>query len=109
MHSRQLEPALTAFITAVSEDLRAEVAAGAEVPFEVGAHSGRGGGGPLLYCYRALTREFMTERDAAIRRLPGYAETARLLDGFDGLDRYLASAGADVVRVKGRERGRAAL
>ncbi|HEX4563627.1 MAG TPA: hypothetical protein VH115_04155 [Solirubrobacteraceae bacterium] len=109
MHSRQLEPVLTDFITTVSEHLRAEVVAGAEVPFELGAHSARGGGGQPLYCYHALTREFIAERDAAIRRLSGYAETARLLDDFDGLDRYLASTGADVVRVKGRERGRLAL
>jgi hypothetical protein len=109
MHSRQLEPALTGFIATVSENLRAEVAAGAEVPFELGARSGRGRGAPLLYCYRALTRDFIAERDAGIRRLAGYAETARLLESFDGLDRYLASTGADVVRVKGRERGRVAL
>ena len=109
MHSLQLEPALTAFITTVADHLRADLAAGAEVPFELGSQSGRGAGGPRLYCYRALTHEFIAERDAAIRRLPGYADTARLLDGFDGLDRYLASTGADVVRVNGPERGRAAL
>ena len=109
MHSRQLEPALSAFITTVAEHLCAETAAGAEVPFELGARAVRGSTSTPLYCYRALTREFIAEREAAIRRLPGYAETAKLLDGFDGVDRYLANAGADLVRVKGRERGRAAL
>src|ERR1700741_708651 len=110
MRSRELETALRSFLGAAGAHLRAEVAAGAEVPFEVGSRDGaRRGAGSTLYCYRALTGEFIAERDAAIKRLPGYAETAKLLEGFDGLDRYLVSAGIDAVRVKGRERARAAL
>jgi hypothetical protein len=109
MHSRQLEAELTTFIDAVAAHLRAALASGAEVRFELGAHGARGGAATPLYCYRALTREFIAERDAEIKRLPGYAETAKLLEGFDGLDRYLVSAGIDAVRVKGRERARAAL
>jgi len=108
MHSRQLDAALTALIGTVAAHLRAELAAGAEVPFELDSHGARSAGTPL-YCYRALTREFIAERDAAIRRLPGYAEAAKLLEGFDGLDRYLGSVGVDVVRVKGRGRARAAI
>jgi hypothetical protein len=109
MHSRELETALTDLVATVAEHLRAELAAGAEVRFELGAAGARGGAGTRLYCYRALTREFIAEREGAIRRLPGYTETAKLLDGFVGLDRYLVSAGVDPVSVKGRGRARAAL
>src|SRR5207244_4956832 len=109
MRSRQLETSLREFLGAAAAHLRAEVAAGAEVPFELGSRAGRRGGTTPLYCYRALTGEFIAERDAAIKRLPGHAETAKLLEGFDGLDRYLASVGVDCARVRGRARGRAAI
>jgi hypothetical protein len=110
MRSRQLETALTEFLGAASAHLHAEVAAGAEVPFELGARAGRRGQTATpLYCYRALTAPFIAEREAALKRLPGHAEAAKLLEGFDGLDRYLASVGADAARTKGRARVRVAI
>ena len=62
-----------------------------------------------LYCYRALTGEFIGEREPALKRLPGHAEAAKLLERFDGLDRYLASVGGEAARAKGRARVRAAI
>jgi hypothetical protein len=110
MRSRQLETALTEFLGAAAAHLRAEVAAGAEVPFELGSRMGRRGQASTpLYCYRPLTGAFIAEREAALKRLPGHAEAAKLLERFDGLDRYLASVGSDVARVKGRVRVRAAV
>ena len=110
MRSRQLQNALTDYVEAAGSHLRAEVEAGAEVPFELGSHFGRAGTrGPRLYCYRALTAAFIAEREAALKRLPGHAEAAKLLEGFDGLERYLAGTGADVARTKGRARVRAAM
>jgi hypothetical protein len=44
MHSKQLETSLTELFGAAAAYLRAEVAAGAEVPFELGARSARRGG-----------------------------------------------------------------
>jgi hypothetical protein len=110
MRSRQLQNALTDYVEAAAGHLRAEVEAGAEVPFEVGSRAGRAGArGTPLYCYRALTGAFIAEREAALKRLPGHAEVAKLLEGFDGLDRYLAGTGADLARAKGRARVRAAM
>jgi hypothetical protein len=110
MRSRQLETSLTEFFGAASAYLRAEVAAGAEVPFELGAQTARrGGAGTPLYTYRALTGQFISERDAALKRLAGHAEAAKLLERFEGLDRYLASVGGDAARAKGRTRVRAAV
>jgi hypothetical protein len=110
MRSQQLETTLEDFLGEVGAHLRAEVAAGAEVPFEVGSRTGRrGGAGTPLYCYRALTGDFIAERDGAIKRLPGHAEAAKLLEGFDGLDRYLASVGVEAGRISRRARARAAI
>jgi hypothetical protein len=109
MHSRQLEAALTEFVEAAAAHLHAEVAAGAEVPFELGSQTGRRGreSAPTLYCYRALTGAFISEREGVLSRLPTHAEAARLLADFDGLDRYLMSMGIDVGRVKGTHSARA--
>jgi len=110
MRSRQLEMALADFLDAAASHLSADVAAGAEVPFELGSTvARRGQSATPLYCYRALTGPFIAEREPALKRLPGHAEAAKLLEGFDGLDRYLASIGADVGRAKGRARVRAAI
>lgn len=76
--------------------LHAEVAAGAEVRFELDqAPARRGSGGPALYCYRPLTAEFIAEREHELQRLPGYATALSMLEGFDGLGRYLAAVEAD--------------
>jgi hypothetical protein len=110
MRSRQLEAALTEFLETAAGYLHGEVAAGAEVPFELAAEQGRRGHGATpLYCYRALTAAFIAERDTAIKRLAGYAEAATLLESFDGLERYLASAGPDAGRAKGRTRAGGAI
>jgi len=110
MRSRQLETALTEFLDAAGSFLRAELAAGAEVPFELGSRAPRRGPRATpLYCYRALTGVFIAEREAALRRLPAHAEAASLLEGFDGLDRYLASVRMDASRSKGRARARDAI
>ncbi len=110
MHSLTLEAALTEFVEAAATHLHADVAAGAEVPFELGSHRGRRGhesAATTLYCYRALTGAFISEREVALRRLPAHAEAARLLADFDGLDRYLTSMGVDVGRMKGTHTARA--
>src|ERR1700732_2571818 len=110
MRSRQLESVLTECLDAAAGFLRAEVAAGAEVPFELSSRAGRKGHRTTpLYCYRALTGVFIAEREAALKRIAGYAEATKLLESFDGLDRYLASVGEDAARAKGRARGRAAI
>jgi hypothetical protein len=97
MRSLQLETTLTDYIAAAAEHLRAEVAAGAEVPFELEQSSpsrrGMSAGSTSLYCYRPLTASFIEQRAAALQALPGYVEAVDALSEFDGLDRYLASVG----------------
>jgi hypothetical protein len=110
MRSLNLQPALSEFVAAAASSLNAEIASGAEVAFELEPHRGRrGSGGPSLYCYRALTGEFIAERQAQLERLSSYDEAASLLARFDGLERYLASAGAEVSSVESRTRVHAAI
>src|ERR1700686_2219268 len=99
MHSVQLQAALTNYLEMAAAHLHAEVAAGAEVPFELEQHSRRRrSSGPSLYCYRPLTEQFIVERMAALERLPGYTEAAELLASFEGLSRYLEASGAELQR-----------
>jgi hypothetical protein len=92
--------------------LQAEIDAGAEVGFELATKSARRGeGAARLYCYRALTGSFIEERATMLASLPAHGEAARLLEDFEGLDRYLVGmgAGADLGRMKARARADAAL
>jgi hypothetical protein len=111
MRSLKLEAALTEFIEAAASLLHADVAGGAEVPFELSSQAGRRGSKAqaTLYCYEALTGAFIAERETALERLPSHAEAASLLAGFDGLDRYLAGVGTDLARTTGHARVRAAI
>ena len=110
MRSLPLQAALSELVEAAGGQLSAALAAGAEVPFELEPRrTRRGSGAPPLYCYRALTGEFIAARRSDLERLPSYAEAARLLEGFDGLDRYLANVGAEPARGDIRTRARAAI
>jgi hypothetical protein len=96
MRSLQLQAALTEHIEAVAVQLHAEIAGGAEVPFELEQQSRpRGSAGPAFCCYRPLTDQFIEQRMSALAQLPTHAEAARMLAEFDGLERYLASFGSD--------------
>jgi hypothetical protein len=109
MRSIRFQAALTEFLQAAAESLQADIAAGGEVPFELEPRTRRGGSSTALYCYRALTGEFIAERMSALEGLSSHAAAAKALAGFDGLDRYLSSAGAELGRGAGRARARAAI
>jgi hypothetical protein len=110
MRSPQLQTALAEHVEAVAVALHADVANGAEVPFELERQSRRRGSiGPSLFCYRALTGDFIVERRTQLERLPSHAAATRLLESFAGLERYLASAGIDATRLDDRTRARTAI
>jgi hypothetical protein len=110
MRSLQLQSTLTAYVEAVSERLRGELAGGAEIPFELEQQPGsRGPGGPALYCYRPLTVEFIAQRRSLLQALPEHQAAEQLLSTYEGLDRYLAGLGEDVSRLSGTARARAAI
>jgi hypothetical protein len=103
VRSLQLQAALAEFVAQAADSLHAHVAAGHEVPFELASQSGRGRGAAPLYCYRPLTGAFIAERFPELRRLGAYVSATQLLEGFDALDRYLISCGAE---AGGRGRSR---
>jgi len=109
MRSVQLQTALTDYLHAAAALLSAELAAGAEIPFELDQQRGRSSRGPSLYCYRPLTAEFIAERRPALEELPEHEHLARQLAAFEGLERYLVAVGEDVTRLTPTAQVRAAI
>lgn len=107
MHSRLLEDALTAFAEEVSISLQEELAAGAEIPFELESTAARRRRGASLYSYKPLTDRFLRERWPDLTRLRGCAEAVSALDAFHGLERYLSAHGAGPARRSQHPRARA--
>ncbi|HUB74315.1 MAG TPA: hypothetical protein VL979_09810 [Solirubrobacteraceae bacterium] len=112
MRSHDLRAAATELLREASTHLQGLLAAGAEVRFELEGHSARrrgGQGAPVLYAYRAMTGEFIDEHRAELERLRGHGALAAALEGFAGLERYLASVGLESARADRRMRVRAAI
>jgi hypothetical protein len=89
MRHRKLHTALRAFADDAAAALAAEVAEGAEVPFELEATGAARRRRPALYCYRPLTGAFIRERLGRLARLETYAAAAQALREVAGLDGYL--------------------
>jgi hypothetical protein len=97
---------LAAFTSEAADQLAAETASGAEVPFELIEQPG---GSAPLYCYRALTGDFIRDRQDRLTALSTYAPAARMLAGAEGVDVYLRARAEPRVPVEARERADAAL
>ncbi len=110
MQSLPLQGALTEFIEAAASHLSAAISAGAEVPYELEPQRARRApGAASLYCYRALTEDFIAERQSQLESLASYSQAAGMLERFEGLDRYLANVSAEPARGDARARVRAAI
>jgi hypothetical protein len=92
MSSRQLHVCLHEFAEQAAFVLAAATDAGSEVGYEVVPEGGRGNR-PALYCYRALTGEFIERHRDALRSLPSYQRAVGTLAGLDGLGAYLDARG----------------
>jgi hypothetical protein len=91
MQSRLLHDALKDFAEQASKALQAELAAGAEIPFELAAGPTGRAGRAELQLYSPMTGRFIAERWDLLLRLPGHDQAVKALEAFRGLDRYLAS------------------
>jgi hypothetical protein len=112
VRSRQLEIALREFVEQAADCLQAEIDRGAEVEFELASNpTRRGECATRLYCYRALTDAFIEQRWTMLAGLAAHGEALRLLEGFEGIDRYLVSTDGrvDLGRMKGPARASVAL
>ncbi len=101
--SSELQATLADFIEVAAGVLRADLAGGAEVPFELAARRGRHGAQATLYCYEPLTEAFIAERDAELALLPQHAAAVSALEEVHGLDRYLASRGGGAQGIVARD------
>jgi hypothetical protein len=93
---------MEAFASEAAEQLAAETAGGAEIPFELVDAAGGPRGRVPLYCYRPLTGTFIRERLGLLSALPTYAPAARALDTLDGVEAYLRRCGE--VRIPSERR-----
>jgi hypothetical protein len=92
MPSPQLHVCLHEFAEQAAFVLAAATEDGSSVGYEVVAEGGRGNR-PALYCYRALTGEFIERHRDALRSLPSYQRAVGTLAGLDGLGSYLDARG----------------
>ena len=93
MRNRHLHRTLHALAEEAGLQLAADLAQGAEVPFELTESQGTR---TALYCYRPRTEAFIRSRMGVLGRLPSYAAAAQTLDRLGGLPGYL--------RVRGERR-----
>jgi hypothetical protein len=101
-----LHATLEAFTCDAAARLATETASGAEVPFELAEE--RVGRTPL-YCYRALSGEFIADRLELLRGLPTYAPAVRALTELDTVAGYLQHRGGARIPSEPRERAEEAL
>lgn len=108
MRNRSLHAALAAFAEEAADQLAADTADGADVPFEVVELGGTRREAPL-YCYRPLTASFIDERLSILGRLASYLPAVHALAGCGGLDAYLVARGEVQVPAQPRARAEEAL
>ena len=106
MHNRALHDTLAAFVEEAAWQLAEEVAAGAEVPFEL-IEQGRASA--PLYCYRPLTDRFIAEHLGMLERLPSYPAARQGLAAVPNLGAYLIARGRRAPAGDRRAQGDAAL
>ena len=106
MHNRALHDTLAAFVEEAAWQLAEEVAAGAEVPFEL-IEQGRASA--PLYCYRPLTDRFIAEHLGMLERLPSYPAARQSLAALPNLGAYLIKRGRRAPAGDRRAQGDSAL
>jgi hypothetical protein len=102
VHDAALHEVIRAFTTDAAGALGSEQAGGAEIPFEVVESESRRGS-PALYCYRALTDEFIGHRMGLLSGLTTYAPAARALASRERIGAYLTLRGIARVPTESRE------
>jgi hypothetical protein len=106
MHNRALHETLATFVEEAAWQLAAEVADGAEIPFEL-IEEGRASA--PLYCYRPLTGDFIGARAGMLGRLPSHPAAVAGLASLPALEAYLEARGELAPRGDRRQVAEAAL
>ena len=106
MHNRALHDTLAAFVEEAAWQLAAEVANGAEIPFELMEEGRRSS---PLYCYRPLVGEFVAGRNGLLTRLPSHPGAVQQIATLPSLDAYLERRGERPPRGDARLKAEAVL
>lgn len=93
MRNSTLHGIIEAFVTEAAQELAAETAEGAEIPFELVDAAGGPRGRVPLYCYRPLTGTFISQRLGLLSALPSYPPAARALRAMEGVQAYVGRRG----------------
>ena len=109
MHNRALHDALTAFVEEAAWQLAAELAGGAEIPFELMEKCPPTRSTAPLYCYRPQTGVFLADRAHELRKLATHGAARSQLMILGGLDDYLRRRGIRAVPREPHDRAEAAL
>ena len=104
-----LHAALQEFTTDAGARLTQVADSGDQVPFEVIETDGSRNGRVPLYCYRALTGDFIRARLGLLVALASYAPAIRAVQNAGGTEVYLRARGEPVVSDDVRQRAEAAL
>src|SRR3989442_3434989 len=97
---------MPAFTGEAAFQLEHDASEGAEVPLELVEAPGAR---TPLYCYRALTGDFIRARVDDLGRLPTHTPAARALAGVGGLEIYLRARGERRIPDDNEERADAVL
>jgi hypothetical protein len=106
MRDPELHATIRAFAEEATFHLAGEVAAGAELEFEVAESPGRFAS---LYQYRPLTAEFISGRLGQIVRLPAAVKALGAIQHLEGVDAYLEARGMRRIPSARYDRAREAL
>jgi hypothetical protein len=106
VRNKALHGRLRAFTEAAAEHLSERVESGLEIPFEVAQSPGATS---VLYRYRPLSREFVSQHFSELRNADGYGPAVLELMKVDGLSAYLRILGINYVPVGERDRGESVL
>ncbi len=109
MHNRALHDALSVFIEEAAWQLAAELAGGAEIPFELMEKSPPARSTAPLYCYRPQTGIFLADRALELRKLPSHGAAKSQLASLGGLDDYLRRRGIRAIPSEPADRADAAI
>ena len=101
MRNAALHHQLETFTVEASGRLSAELAAGAEMPFEIDEERG---GRTSLYCYRPLTGLFIDKHAPVLSTLASWGVAETRLTASDALPIYLREQGLSRVPTQGRGR-----
>lgn len=104
-----LHAALQEFTADAGARLTQVADGGDHVPFEVVETDASRRGRVPLYCYRALTGDFIRARAGLLVALASYAPAVRALQSAGGTEVYLRARGETVVSDDARQRAEAAM